>query len=43
MWNNVNSYMVKPWVMGIKTTPQDSGWPGDIDPISIDIDPSMMP
>jgi oligopeptide transport system substrate-binding protein len=42
-WNNVNSYLVKPWVQGIKTTPQDSGWPGDIDPISVDIDPSMMP
>jgi oligopeptide transport system substrate-binding protein len=43
MWNNVNSYMVKPWVMGIKTTPQDAGWPGDIDPISIDIDTAAMP
>ena len=38
MWNNVNSYLVKPWVKGIKTTPQDAGWPGDIDPISITIE-----
>jgi oligopeptide transport system substrate-binding protein len=42
MWNNVNAYLVKPWVTGIVTTPQDSGFPGAIDPISIDIDTSMM-
>jgi len=38
MWNNVNSYLVKPWVTGIVKTPQDSGWPGDIAPWTIDID-----
>lgn len=38
MWNNVNSYLVKPWVSGIVKTPQDSGWPGDIAPWTIDID-----
>jgi oligopeptide transport system substrate-binding protein len=38
MWNNVNAYMVKPWVTGIVKTPQDSGWPGDIAPWTIDID-----
>jgi hypothetical protein len=27
-WNNVNVYLVKPWVTGIQTTPQDSGFPG---------------
>jgi oligopeptide transport system substrate-binding protein len=43
MWNNVNAYMVKPWVTGITTTPQDSGWPGDINPIGIDIDTSQLP
>ena len=30
MWNNVNTYLVKPWVKGIVTTPQDSDWPGEI-------------
>ena len=28
-YNNVNTYLVKPWVKGIVTTPQDSGWPGE--------------
>lgn len=37
-WNNVNSYMVKPYVKGIQTTPMDSGWPGDIDPLTITIE-----
>jgi len=43
MWNNVNSYMVKPWVKGLKTTPQDSGWAGVQAPLSIDIDTAMLP
>jgi oligopeptide transport system substrate-binding protein len=43
VWNNINSYLVKPWVKGIVTTPQDSGWPGDINPSGITIDTSMMP
>ncbi len=43
MWNNVNSYLVKPWVKGIETTPQDSTWPGRIYPFNIDIDTSMLP
>ncbi|MHB8933739.1 MAG: peptide ABC transporter substrate-binding protein [Bellilinea sp.] len=43
MWNNVNSYLVKPWVKGVVYTPQDSGWPGDVAPLSISIDTSMMP
>jgi len=38
MWNNVNNYLIKPWVKGIVTTPQDAGYPGSIDPIVIDID-----
>jgi oligopeptide transport system substrate-binding protein len=42
-WNNVNTYMVKPWVKGIVTTPQDHGFPGSNDPTLIDIDTSMMP
>ncbi|MFN8427106.1 MAG: peptide ABC transporter substrate-binding protein [Anaerolineales bacterium] len=43
MYNTINHYLVKPWVKGIKTTPQDSAWPGDIDPINITIDTSLMP
>ena len=43
MWNNVNSYLVKPWVKGIVQTPQDAGWPGDVAPLSITIDTSMLP
>jgi oligopeptide transport system substrate-binding protein len=37
MWNNVNAYLVKPWVTGIKTTSQDSDWPGSTNPLTIDI------
>jgi len=37
-WNNVNTYMIKPWVKGILTTPQDSGWAGIYSPLTIDID-----
>ena len=36
-WNGVNSYLVKPWVKGIKTTSQDSDWPGSTNPLTIDI------
>jgi oligopeptide transport system substrate-binding protein len=43
MWNNVNRYLVKPWVKGIETTPQDSDWPGSINPINVDIDLSLLP
>lgn len=43
VWNNINSYLVKPWVKGIVTTPQDSAWSGDINPTGITIDASMMP
>jgi oligopeptide transport system substrate-binding protein len=42
-WNNVNTYMVKPWVKGIATTPQDHGFPGSNDVTLLDIDQSMMP
>jgi oligopeptide transport system substrate-binding protein len=43
MYNTINHYLVKPWVKGITTTPQDSAWPGDVDPIAITIDTSMLP
>jgi oligopeptide transport system substrate-binding protein len=42
-WNNVNSYLVKPWVQGIVKTPQDAGWAGDTVPLTIDIDTAAMP
>ncbi len=38
MWNNVNSYLVKPWVKGATQTPMDSGWIGDNDPLSITLE-----
>ncbi len=37
MWNNVNSYMVKPWVKGLALTPQDFVMPGDNVPTAITI------
>lgn len=43
MWNNLNTYMVKPWVKGIVTTPQDTSWPGSLMPLTIDIDTAAMP
>lgn len=36
-YNSANAYLVKPWVKGIKTTPQDSDWPGSTNPLTIDI------
>jgi oligopeptide transport system substrate-binding protein len=38
MSNNVNAYMVKPYVKGIATTPQDALFPGDVDPLTITIE-----
>lgn len=38
MWNNVNHYLVKPWVTGINKTPMDAGWAGAMDPLSISVD-----
>jgi oligopeptide transport system substrate-binding protein len=43
LWNTVNAYLVKPWVLSLETTPQDSDWPGSNNPLSIDIDSSLMP
>jgi oligopeptide transport system substrate-binding protein len=42
-WNNVNSYLVKPWVTGIQKTPQDAAFPGAETPQTIDIDTSLLP
>jgi oligopeptide transport system substrate-binding protein len=35
MWNNVNTYMVKPWVKGLSLTPMDPGYPGQYVPTEI--------
>ncbi len=42
-YNTLNHYLVKPWVKGYKTTPQDGTFPGDVVPWTITIDTSMMP
>jgi oligopeptide transport system substrate-binding protein len=41
--NSLNHYLVKPWVMGYQTTPQDGTYPGDVIPWTITIDTSMVP
>jgi oligopeptide transport system substrate-binding protein len=41
-WNNQLSYLVKPWITGITTTPQDSAFPGaTADTQMIDVDLSL--
>jgi oligopeptide transport system substrate-binding protein len=35
MWNNVNAYLVKPWVSGIQETPMDADFTGAMVPLSI--------
>jgi oligopeptide transport system substrate-binding protein len=42
-YNPLNHYLVKPWVKGIVTTPQDGMFPGDTVPWTITIDTSMIP
>jgi oligopeptide transport system substrate-binding protein len=42
-WNNVNTYLIKPWVKGVVLTPQDAGWAGNMSPLTIDIDTTMLP
>lgn len=43
MYNNLNNFMVKPWVKGVVTTPQDSDYPGSVSPWLLDVDESMKP
>lgn len=43
MHNTTNHYMVQPWVKGVASTPQDSAWPGSVDPLAISIDTSLIP
>jgi oligopeptide transport system substrate-binding protein len=38
MWNNVNAYLVKPWVKGVTQTPMDAGWTGMQVPLSITVE-----
>jgi hypothetical protein len=42
-YNSVNAFMVKPWVKGIETTPQDATFPGFYAANLIDIDTTMLP
>lgn len=42
-YNTLNHYLVKPWVKGFSTTPQDGTYPGDVVPWTITIDTAMMP
>jgi oligopeptide transport system substrate-binding protein len=37
-WNNVNTYMVKPYVKNLTTTPMDSGWAGIYSALDITIE-----
>jgi oligopeptide transport system substrate-binding protein len=37
-YNNLNHYLVQPWVKGIVTTPQDSDWPGGFAPWAITVE-----
>ena len=43
MYNNVNTYLVKPWITGYVQTPQDSGWIGVMDPLTITVDEAAKP
>jgi oligopeptide transport system substrate-binding protein len=36
-WNNVNAYLVKPWVTGVDFTPMDAGFPGSYTPLHIEV------
>lgn len=42
-WNNVNAYLIKPWVKGVKTTPQDAGFAGSYSVLTLDIDTALLP
>jgi oligopeptide transport system substrate-binding protein len=42
-WNNVNTYLVKPWVTGYKTYPQEHLFSGSVAPWTIDIDTAKLP
>jgi oligopeptide transport system substrate-binding protein len=41
-YNSLQHFLVKPWVSGYMTTPQDGTYPGDVNPWTITVD-TMMP
>ncbi len=41
MWNNENTWLVKPWVTGVHTTSMDQ-YPGSYLPLDLDVDTSMQ-
>jgi hypothetical protein len=43
IWNSVNAYLVKPWVKNFTSTPQNRWFPGDANPLTIDIDQALLP
>jgi oligopeptide transport system substrate-binding protein len=43
IWDSINAYLVKPWVKDYKSTPQNRWFPGDDNPLTIDIDQSLLP
>ena len=43
IWNSVNAYLVKPWVKNYTSTPQNRWFPGDANPLTIDIDQALLP
>lgn len=42
MWNNENTWLVKPWVTGVTTTSMDQ-YPGSYLPLELNVDTSAMP
>ena len=42
-YNTVNQYLVKPWIKGLKPTPQDLVFPGSFSVTAIDMDTAAMP
>ncbi len=42
-WNNVNAFLVKPWVTSILKTPMDIAFPGTYAAMEMDVDPSLVP
>jgi len=43
LWNNVNAYLVQPWVKDYNATPMNRWFPGDTNPARLDIDTTLLP